>query len=199
LTARARHLLYLGWLGFGNLGDEVMWRVFRRLALRHLGPGWTLTPSRPGVDLEDLGPYDAVVLGGGPVILPGYLRVLVRALELGRRVAVWGAGLDGPGRDVTERLLTSPGACSGPPVLDPDLARLLARVLPEASFAGVRGPLTLRAILEAGLPGVWAVAAGDPGLLARVEDAAPPSEGPSGRPAAPGGPTGPAAPRRLSL
>ena len=77
-----KKVLYIGWLGFNNLGDELMWEMFRELSEKYLDPTkYQVIPSLPGVNLKDLSPYDVVVLGGGSLIIPGYIDLLHQAVK----------------------------------------------------------------------------------------------------------------------
>lgn len=83
-----RKILYVGWIGFNNLGDELMWRVFEQLSRKHLDvQQFQVIPSLPGVDLVDLSPYDTIVLGGGSLLVPGYVDVAHRAARVVFRCA----------------------------------------------------------------------------------------------------------------
>ncbi|GAA4702232.1 polysaccharide pyruvyl transferase family protein [Brevibacillus fulvus] len=156
-----RKILYVGWLGFGNLGDELMWDIFAQLASQYLpSADYQLIPSRPGVDLRELSAYDTVVLGGGSLLIPGYLDVAHRAIEQKKRVLVWGTGhdrLDKIEVDSSGKLLTD---------LSRDQARfgkMLAEIKQEAGYFQVRGPLTSQYMEQLGTSpdGI----SGDPGLL----------------------------------
>jgi polysaccharide pyruvyl transferase WcaK-like protein len=195
-TSRGR-ALYIGWLGFGNLGDDIMWRIFEDLA-RRLTPEYRVTPTLPGLDVGNLEPYDLVVLGGGSLILPGYVDTLQRALDLGKKAMVWGAGLDWHPRKVAEILLgeeerlgpkgwaeTAFGggwpADAGPrPTLaSPAFEKTMQEVIARGAYAGVRGPLTRRLLIAAGADPARVEVSGDPGFLARPADQSDASAGKS--------------------
>jgi polysaccharide pyruvyl transferase WcaK-like protein len=52
-------VLYLGWLGAGNIGDEACYLAFQRL----MGPSFECT-----ADISNLEGVDAIVLGGGTIL-----------------------------------------------------------------------------------------------------------------------------------
>lgn len=68
-------ILYVGWLGFGNVGDELMWDVFREECRRRLpADEFEIVPSIPGIHPRQNEPYDWFVLGGGSLIMPRVYR-----------------------------------------------------------------------------------------------------------------------------
>lgn len=157
-----KKILYVGWLGFNNLGDELMWHAFRDLSRKYLDPEkYKVIPSLPGVDLKDLSSYDTVVLGGGSLLVPGYVDVAYRAVEQKKNLWVWGSGFDSQEKGkldshgvMTNQLLTG----------SEKMSQMLREIGEHATFLGVRGPLTLQYLKQAGV-GDKAVFSGDPGML----------------------------------
>lgn len=161
-------MLYLGWVGFNNFGDEMLWRTFRDAAGRKLAPGsYELIPSVPGIDVKNLYRYDAVVLGGGSLLLPGYVDILLDALRLGKRIAIWGSGYDCFHRPkAAGQGIVPPDAVRE----DPAYAAKLAEAFHRASFRGVRGPWTKTYLETQGVDPALVTVSGDPGLLASPGD-----------------------------
>lgn len=157
-----RKVLYVGWIGFNNLGDELMWRVFEQLSRKYLDAQQVqVVPSLPGVDLVDLGPYDTIVLGGGSLLVPGYVDVAHRAVLQQKRLVIWGSGYDTqmPAQlDAAGRLLDARFGESD------KMREMLREIGQHAIFFGVRGPLTYQYLQEAGVGNGLAVS-GDPGML----------------------------------
>ncbi|MED4781502.1 polysaccharide pyruvyl transferase family protein [Brevibacillus choshinensis] len=157
-----RKILYVGWIGFNNLGDELMWRVFEQLSRKHLeAKQFQVIPSLPGVDLVDLSPYDTIVLGGGSLLVPGYVDVAYRAVKQQKRLVIWGSGydtqepvhLDSAGRLLDARFGESE-----------KMRQMLRDIGHHALFFGVRGPLTYQYLQEAGVGNSLKIS-GDPGML----------------------------------
>lgn len=164
---RKRRVLYIGWVGFGNHGDDLCLDIFKsRLAA---------TAQEHELEIEVLALYpsrfdeftlarlqpDLVVLGAGSLFELVYLKPLILAQQAGIPTAVWGSGYDGMQED---------------PVMPHDLAYAVRQVLSRAEAVGIRGPYTLRALANAGVPEESIAMVGDPGLLWLADEAAP-SEG----------------------
>ncbi|UUZ86242.1 polysaccharide pyruvyl transferase family protein [Paenibacillus sp. P26] len=160
-----KRILYLGWIGFGNIGDELMWLLFRDLCRNHLSSKvYDVIPSIPGVDIRNHGPYDTIVLGGGSLLIPGYIDVMYQAAEKGKKVLIWGSGHDRqefPHMDDTGRIST-PLAYSGE---HRPTGGKLAEVARQSVFFGVRGPLSMQFLEHSGVPLERTVISGDPGFL----------------------------------
>ncbi|RUS46783.1 polysaccharide pyruvyl transferase family protein [Cohnella sp. AR92] len=165
-----RKVLYLGWIGFKNFGDEFMWTLFRELADRYLpSDRYEIIPSVPGVDVKDLSGYDTVVLGGGSLLIGGYADLAHQAAKEGKRLIVWGSGYDCIHLSKAERR----GVVRPESVRESDGYRSkLADIAGHASFFGVRGPWTLAYLREQGVPLDRIRVSGDPGLLVAAPEKA---------------------------
>ena len=141
-----KKILYIGWIGFNNLGDELLWNIFRDTCTKYLNKNQiTVTPSLPGIDLKNLEPFDTIVLGGGSLLLPGYLQILQNALHKGKSVIIWGSGLDWIEKSNLD-LLTSDKLFSLEQNFKQKDIDVLDEVITRALFVGVRGPLTKKSI-----------------------------------------------------
>lgn len=160
-----KNVLYIGWIGFGNLGDELLWNIFKDLSDHYLkDEEIKIIPSMPNIDINKVEGYDAVVLGGGSLLLPGYVAVLRKAIDLGKDVFVWGSGLDWIEKQQLDQILAgeAPNLERNFPQKD---AELIRDTLARANFVGVRGPITKKVleILGANSDNIRII--GDPGLL----------------------------------
>lgn len=167
----SKRVLYIGWIGYRNLGDDLLWNLFRDRAERYLASGQiTIVPSLPGVNIQHLERYDTIVLGGGSLIAPTYIKLLYRAIKMKKKVCIWGSGID----RIPESVLHAMQEGNKVPAIQrfkgEEIAQL-KEVLLHADFAGVRGPYTKK-VLET-LTGVSDVPViGDPGLLLEWNHAA---------------------------
>lgn len=160
-----KKILYLGWIGFRNLGDELMWDKFKELADQMLPSGeFSIIPSGRGVDIKNPDPYDMIVLGGGSLILPGYIQILHNALQRKKEVMIWGSGLDWLEKKRMKMLLQGK-VPSYERLFADDYARRLAEVVEHAKFVGVRGPLTRSALNNVDIDMKKVEMSGDPGFL----------------------------------
>jgi hypothetical protein len=160
-----KRILYLGWIGFNNIGDELMWQLFRELSWKHLPlKTYEVIPSIPGVDIRNHGPYDTIVLGGGSLLIPGYIDVVYQAAQKNKNVLIWGSGhdrqeytpLDESGQVSLHLAYANEHVSTG---------AKLAEVVNKSSFCGVRGPLSLQFLQHSGVPMEKTMISGDPGLL----------------------------------
>lgn len=159
-----KKVLYLGWIGYRNLGDDLLWNIFHSLAKKHIASrSMTVVPSLPSVNIQQLEPYDTVVLGGGSLISPAYIQLLHKAMKMKKKVVIWGSGID----RIPETTLQAIQQGESLPTIHRftgEAIGQLREVLLKADFVGVRGPYTKK-ILET-LTGVEAISIiGDPGLL----------------------------------
>ncbi len=166
-----KHILYIGWLGFNNLGDEMMWDIFRSLADQHLNPEeYKITPSLPDVNTKKLNSYDLVVLGGGSLIIPPTIGILFNAIKKNKKIIIWGSGHDGLAKERLEVLIGKKKR-SFEHLLTPSFEEVLVTVIENTNYAGVRGPLTLQILQEIGANMNKVEISGDPGLLLEYDEA----------------------------
>lgn len=162
-----KKILYVGWIGFNNLGDECMWEAFYELSRKYLNAeNYLVIPSLPGIDLKHIDPYDTIVLGGGSLLIPGYVDVVLNAVRKQKRVIVWGSGFDTqetPQLDEKGTLMNKFSAG------DQKMRETIQAIADHASFFGVRGPLTYQYLDQLGVAGKVAIS-GDPGMLLTVPD-----------------------------
>ncbi|MEH7469435.1 polysaccharide pyruvyl transferase family protein, partial [Priestia megaterium] len=160
-----KKVLYIGWIGFGNLGDELLWHVFKELSEQYYSEEEIeITPSFPGVDFKNVEPYDTVVLGGGSLLLPGYLQVLQKAADLGKDTLIWGSGMDWVEKEQLDKMLVGENISLRKLFTEKD-GELMKDVFNRVSFAGIRGPLAKRALEAIGVDSERIRIIGDPGLL----------------------------------
>lgn len=166
-----KKILYIGWIGYRNLGDDLLWHLFRDTADKYLSAEViTIIPSFPNVNIKQLESYDTVVLGGGSLIAPTYISLLYKALKMKKKVIIWGSGIDRIPESALQVIQEEKRMPAIQRFKGEELGQL-KEVLLQAEFVGVRGPYTQK-VLEA-LTGVSSIRViGDPGLLLKLNQQA---------------------------
>lgn len=101
MKLKIKNVLYLGWLGKGNVGDDVLFELFKIMFYSHT----QLNDRQIAVNIAtfpiiqnykiDLSTYDLIILGGGSLIhLPYWLHICEEAIKQGVPVVSWGSGFD---------------------------------------------------------------------------------------------------------
>ncbi|MGL5149793.1 MAG: polysaccharide pyruvyl transferase family protein [Clostridium sp.] len=161
-------ILYLGWVGFGNVGDDLMLDIFKDMAKEKYGKDVVVKGKYPKHVITDFDDYDMVVLGGGSNLLEGYIECVYNAIQAGKKVIIWGTGYDEMlGRDFIERLENT----NTPPYVFSDShEEMLSEIAEKAEFFGIRGPLTLDIIRKSFIDTTNIKISGDPGFLLKPAD-----------------------------
>lgn len=158
-----KKILYLGWIGYNNFGDEWMWNMFQQMSNYYLDQDkYQIIPSFPGVDLKDISGYDAIVLGGGSLIIPGYLDIMYEATQQNKCTVIWGSG-----HDRLNRLITNNDKTFSPESENHSgkYRRMLQEVVHNAAYCGIRGPWTQNYLEECGVSLEHVTVSGDPAML----------------------------------
>jgi len=165
-----KKILYIGWIGYNNLGDELMYDLFKeQLQLLPVPYKLDLVNNEirylSNVSIE---PYDAIVLGGGSIlsdasqpIQPEIINFLYQAIQAEKQVMIWGSGTDW----LSQETLAQLQADAALDITVPEtLQEKFRTVFTEAAWSGVRGPLTKRLFTK--LTALEHIPiSGDPGFL----------------------------------
>ncbi len=164
-----KKVLYIGWIGYKNLGDELMFDLFKEQFLT-LGDEYKLDSASiehkylKNVPLQE---YDLIVLGGGSIlsgknylIHPYIIDYLYECILLNKKVMIWGSGIDWAPKSFIELLDTN---VSIPLSVSNNLVTKIISVFKESVWTGVRGPLTLKLLEHHGAQNTHI--SGDPGFL----------------------------------
>ena len=155
-----KNILYIGWVGFGNQGDDLCYEIFaNRVSRKAQEQG--LEVNIDGIYPANFNEFtlarkapDLVVLGAGSLFEPVYLKPLVLASQNSINTAIWGSGYDS--------MLESPIQASG---INPDSAFMIRQVVQNAPLLGVRGPYTMEMLKVIGASNPRLDIVGDPGFL----------------------------------
>ncbi|GGP09215.1 polysaccharide pyruvyl transferase family protein [Oceanobacillus neutriphilus] len=165
-----KHVLYIGWIGYNNLGDELMFECFKE-QFYQLGDDYKLdlvNNEKRYLDNAPLQSYDLIVLGGGSIlsgagypIQPYIIEALYQALQLNKKIMIWGSGIDWVPKSY---LIDRQGIDFIKTNELKSIHEKLNAVFNESSWSGVRGPLTKQLLQQAGVKKEVAIS-GDPAFL----------------------------------
>ncbi|OLO37188.1 hypothetical protein BTR23_13745 [Alkalihalophilus pseudofirmus] len=164
-----KKILYCGWVGRGNLGDDYMWYIFRGLCDKYLLDQVKITYTRPGLRINEVKHYDLVVMGGGSLISSYYINIIYRARKFNIPVIVWGSGIDRVGKGKLDSLLNQKKK-QYTHYLSLDVEGKLKKLIPEIRSFSVRGPLTYSIIEKIYGKTSNTHVSGDPGVLINEQD-----------------------------
>lgn len=169
-----KKILYIGWIGYNNLGDELMLDLFKE-SLLPLEKDFKLdVVNNEAVYLEHypLGGYDLIVLGGGSIISapdhiinPVIVNTLYKAIKLNKKVMIWGSGTDWVPQKYLLQLQNKKELNL---TVNRNLIDKLNVILAESVWTGVRGPLTIQLLKSLGVDIEKVRLSGDPGFLLKT-------------------------------
>lgn len=164
-----KKVLYIGWIGYNNLGDELMFDLFKE-QFATLGDSFKLEAVNiehqylKNVSIRD---YDLIVLGGGSLlggvenfIHPYIISYLYQCILLNKKVMIWGTGIDWVPKSLIEPLENNEKIQVE---ISPSFKKIIDVVFKESVWSGVRGPLTLKILEQYGVENCHI--SGDPGFL----------------------------------
>lgn len=161
---KIKNVLYLGWLGEGNVGDDVLFELFKVMFYKYA----TINHQKTAVNIDafqlnqqyemNVAYYDLVVLGGGSLLhLPYWLKICKDAMKNGVPVTTWGTGIDGYYKNNPKHTAS----------LEQTISKYKS-IYEQFSFISVRGPITKNILRKIGLKSkIHEI--GDPALLYAVE------------------------------
>jgi exopolysaccharide biosynthesis predicted pyruvyltransferase EpsI len=178
-----KNVLYLGWLGYKNIGDELMWEIFKQKFDEKVDKSkYRLFPSdknrlsmikRKKMVLRH---YNTIVLGGGSLLTPSYINILYNAIQIKKdiEIIIWGSGIDWIERRDLNKLLFGNEMIKQKKDNEfnvfrhKDFKLKLQIVLNHAKFAAVRGNYTFEVLKNMGLNLDNVLISDDPGLLVKT-------------------------------
>lgn len=152
-----KNVLYIGWIGYKNLGDELMYDLFKE-QFATLGDSFKLDCVNiehkylKNVRIDD---FDLIVLGGGSIlngknniVHPYIIEYLHQCLLLNKKIMMWGTGIDWLPKSYIQQLESSEKI----PLDSTDFWKSkVQKVFHESVWAGVRGPLTFKILEQYGV------------------------------------------------
>lgn len=155
-------ILYIGWVNSKNIGDELMLGCFKKLAKKKFGEECVVHGIMCNEKFNSFEEYDVICLGGGSILMYGFVDVLYRALEKGKKVMIWGSGYDSMDEfKEIDRVMHRKFA-----YIYSDLTEEKLEILGEkACFFGVRGEITWKILERSNVNMNNIILSGDPGFL----------------------------------
>ncbi|WP_368654246.1 polysaccharide pyruvyl transferase family protein [Ornithinibacillus sp. 4-3] len=162
-----KRVLYIGWIGYNNLGDELMYECFKEEFYK-LGNSYKLdlvNNEKRYLDNANLADYDLIVLGGGSIlsgadypIQPYIIDTLYRALQLNKKIMIWGSGIDWvPKSYISDAKIDFLKTTES-------FRKKLNTVFDQSVWSGVRGPLSQQVLQQVGVKNEVLIS-GDPAFL----------------------------------
>lgn len=157
-VGETKNVLYLGWLGENNIGDDVLFELFELMYKKYNQNPEPVnivpysTKSNFKINIVE---YDLIVLGGGSLLhLPYWLDLCSQAIKQNIPVVSWGTGIDGYyKREHLESI-----------ALSSNLINKYKTVYEKFNYISVRGPFTKNALLNSGVK-IDVDEIGDPALI----------------------------------
>lgn len=167
-----KRILYLGWQGYKNLGDDLCWDLFKENCDKYLDAStYSLQSSQP--TKADITPYDTIILGGGSLLSSDFIELLYSAMKQKKHIIIWGSGHDWQTKPVLESVINNNYKIPAP-IMNPITSKKLAEIVEYAKYVGVRGPLTYEVLKLIGVNTEKIHICGDPGMLLPYEHRLPP-------------------------
>lgn len=142
-------ILYLGYLGVNNIGDEVCYEAFAQACERWLNEEYTLFsyPINAAKTLTELyveKPFDIVVLGGGSLFQGNFfIDLALEAIEMKLPLYCYGTGIDYMTEETIESFKRGEFQLSFTNFHNKEINKeKIKKVIEYSTFAGLRGPLT---------------------------------------------------------
>lgn len=143
-----KNMLYLGWLGKGNVGDDVLFELFKYMFYKYhenkSNKEVINIDSIPVVEgyKIDLASYDLIVLGGGSLIhLPYWLNICAEGMKKGIPVVTWGTGFDGLYKEENDHAIHLTGQYTSS----------YRNIYENFDYLSVRGPFTTNLLTNIGI------------------------------------------------
>lgn len=165
-----KRILYIGWLGFRNLGDELMYDLFKE-KVNAMDGHYSIdfvNYAEQYMRNVNVKQFDLVVLGGGSIfsglthpVEPYIIQFLYDAIQANKKVMIWGTGIDSLPYDAIYPLQNKRTYDLN---MKHNFIEKVQFVFKNAAWTGVRGPLTYQLFQNVGVNDEL-LNSGDPAFL----------------------------------
>ena len=168
-----RNILYLGFIGFTNLGDEVGYQSFlQNLARKSRGHQYHVIPydlrSKPSIaQIAKTQHINDVVIGGGSLLQgSAFIQPAQEAISLKLPLWIYGTGIDYMAEAYVESIMHGHFPEQATVFEDKEInLPALKKIFEYSQFNGIRGPLTLHFLTRHCMAEKKIRIMGDPGLV----------------------------------
>ena len=147
-------ILYLGYLGVNNIGDEVCYEAFAQACKRWLKEeefslfSYPINSEKTLKEFYADKPFDVVILGGGSLFQGNFfIDLALEAIEMKLPLYCYGTGIDYMTEETIESFKKGQFQVTSTTFNNKEINReKIKKVIEYSTFAGLRGPLTLKYI-----------------------------------------------------
>ncbi|MCM1989313.1 polysaccharide pyruvyl transferase family protein [Oceanirhabdus seepicola] len=141
----SKKILYLGWIGRHNIGDDLLLDIFKKILL-NLNSKTIIKQYDPtrGTNIN-LRPYDLILLGGGSLLRNStFVNVCLKANKMNIPTIIWGSGTDIRNKTHAEKIIYYYNISKNNPSLSKNrmIERNIINTVRNSSLTGVRGNIT---------------------------------------------------------
>jgi polysaccharide pyruvyl transferase WcaK-like protein len=170
-----KKILYVGFLGHNNLGDELLFDLFEEMSGKYLNTNTYQISATSPYSFSALkrfdNKYDIYILGGGSLFTPSfsYINYIYKAVKQNKKVIIWGSGIDRIPKKYIDNLHIQEDF-DVRNIIDKNNRKMLIEIIEHSVWCGVRGPLTYKFLKAIGANMDKVEISGDPGLLLDVDN-----------------------------
>lgn len=165
-------LVYLGYLGVNNIGDEVCYEAFLQAIKKWSNGAHTVFPfpfmsKKTLKDYYKIKPFDGVILGGGSLLQGNvFIDLALEAIDMKLPLYCYGTGIDYFSEETVASFQKNTFAFNGSTFHNKPLDRQkIKKIVEYATFTGLRGPLTLEYIRTLQAASLRYAVIGDSGMV----------------------------------
>lgn len=140
-----KKILYLGWLGHHNIGDDLLIDIFKKMLLNCNSTAIIkqYDPTRRrNINLKS---FDLIILGGGSLLRNSdFVQLCLKANKMNIPTIIWGTGTDIRIKDKAQKSISQYNTSKNGPIISKNqiLDKSIINAVKKSILAGVRGNIT---------------------------------------------------------